>query len=126
MEKHEEVSCVYTDFQLVDVMGNNIDYPPAVVYRKKSRSGDVFIDLLKGNYILTLTVCFRKADLPRFYYESAYSFDYLLFLCLASEKQFYYLNEKTGCYRINPKGMIQSQREYVGFCLSASKNILFH
>jgi glycosyltransferase involved in cell wall biosynthesis len=127
LEGNDKISCVYTKFQSVDTMSNNIHYPPALTYYKRSKSGDIFVDLLKGNFILTLTVCFRKTDIPYFFYESTVSMiDYLLFLCLSSKKQFHYIDDITGCYRINPKGMMCSQRKYVEYlCHETAKYIMY-
>jgi glycosyltransferase involved in cell wall biosynthesis len=115
LENNNNIACVYTNFQTIDIFSENIDFIPAITYHKHSKSGDIFIDLLNGNFILTLTVCFRKADLPQFYYEIKKPFDYSLFLSLANEKEFYYLNDITGCYRINPNGMVQSQKEHLRY-----------
>lgn len=126
LENNENISSVYTKFQPVDAMNNNIDDLPSIICNNRSKSGDIFIDLLQGNFILTLTICFRKSDIPDFYYDCKVSVDYLLFLCLASKKEFYYIEDITGCYRIHHQSMMRSQRNYVEYvCFESLRYIIY-
>lgn len=106
LENNEEYGCVYTAYETVDTKGNTIELLSSVRHMNRSYTGDIFCELLVANFPQTLTVMFRKELINRF--SPPYSFDYSLFLSIAIQQKFYYLPEKTGAYRINPKGMVQS------------------
>lgn len=106
LETNEDVGFVYTAFNVVDLYCNEIKYPYAEKHMGRSFSGDHFLALLYDNFPQTLTVMFRKS----LYDEKQLinGIDYSLFLSLSLSTKFMYLNEKTGVYRINPLGMMQS------------------
>lgn len=106
LEVNEDVGVVYTAFQVVDLYNNEIKYPYAEKHMRRSFSGDHFLALLYDNFPQTLTVLYRKS----LYDEKQLinGIDYSLFLSLSLSTKFMYINEKTGVYRINPLGMMQS------------------
>ena len=106
LENNEEYGCVYTAYETVDTKGNTIEFLPSMRHMNRSYTGDIFYELLVANFPQTLTVLFRRDLINCF--SPPYNFDYSLFLSIAIQQKFYYLPEKTGAYRINPKGMVQS------------------
>ena len=108
LEMHPEYGCVYTAYETVDIYGNKCKYNEAVRNMRRSFTGDVFRELLNDNFIQTLTCLFRAHLWDTFVAECPFSYDYPLFLNLAVQSQFYYLEDVTGVYRINPVGLVQS------------------
>lgn len=103
MEKHPNVGLVYTAFNVVDKNGGEINYPFAKKHMDRSVSGDVFLNLLFDNFPQTLTVIFRKSIYKD---DIIDGLDYSLFLDVSLQSDFFYINEVTGAYRINPEGMM--------------------
>ena len=107
LENDSFVGCVYTRYLTVDVASNVCEFLPAEHHQRRSFTGDIFSALMYGNFPQTLTVLFRK-DLLDFSFAPPSEIDYSLFLKLAIQKDFYFLQDVTGAYRINPNGLIQS------------------
>lgn len=100
LEQNEKATLAYTGFQTVDFVGNAISRPMYNYYASISSSGDVFYRLLRGNFILTLTTCFRRDILLSDEVQQApTTIDYLLFLIAAAKGDAIYMPEKTSCYR---------------------------
>lgn len=107
LEHHKNVYLVYTGFDTVDESSNLINRPLYDDFMKKSKSGDIFRALLHGNFILTLTICYRKEVLVQ-YEKNNVKLDYSLFLQAASMGDVVYLPSKSGCYRLNRKGAMST------------------
>jgi glycosyltransferase involved in cell wall biosynthesis len=109
LEAHEDYGMVYTAFNRVDESGHII-YNDAQLERQRNRStfGWIFYDLVKGNFIQTLTVMFRSCLYNGVveYYDKPY--DYPTFLHISGKAKIHYLNEITGCYRITMTGAMHS------------------
>lgn len=110
LERNPDVQLVYTGFQTVDTLGNPIKIKRYEKNLRKSHTGKQFIQLIKSNYIQTLTVCARaevrldedSTNCP----ERGYDWSFFLYASLKGK--LYYLEDITGCYRINPHGMMIS------------------
>lgn len=110
LEKDATITFVYSNFENVDEKGSLIDRPIYNGYVKKSYSGDVFPKLIRGNFIMTLTTCFRKEIFISDEFLNAPTLiDYLLFLIASSKGNAIYLEEKTGCYRKHVNGLTSSK-----------------
>lgn len=108
LEKNKNVTMVYTGFNLCGDVTEGDRRFYSENQTKFSKNGDMLPELFGRNFIQTVTVCYRKSSLERSLYESSPSFlDYSLFLALAANGPFIYLNDKTACYRINPAGMVR-------------------
>lgn len=107
LEEDSSYGCVYTGYKTVDTNGDDFDFPPSAHHLSRSFSGDIFSALIYGNFPQTLTVLFRR-ELLEMPIDCCLGVDYSLFLKLALQKNFYFLQDKTGAYRINPNGLIQS------------------
>lgn len=109
LERHPDYGMVYTAFNRVNI-NSNIIYNDAqlVRQRKRSKSGWLFYDLVKSNFIQTLTVMFRSCLYNGMveYYDRTY--DYSYFLHISGKAKIYYLNEITGCYRITMTGAMHT------------------
>ena len=115
LETNPDVTFTYSNFKTVDENGNEINRPTYEKYIKKSYSGDIFPNLLRGNFILTLTTCFRKEILMSKEYEDANipKIDYLLFLIASAKGKAIYIPEITGCYRKQSNGLMSSAQKWV-------------
>ena len=106
LEGNEEYIMCYTAFSTVDSNGHFINWNNTNAHRNRSFSGDILPELLKGNYILTLTVLFRKIVLNQF--VNLLDIDYSLFLLLALNGKCKYFKEETGHYRLHASSAIHN------------------
>lgn len=109
LESHPDYGMIYTAFDRVDVNGNTIVNDKQLNRQlNRSKSGWLFYDLILGNFIQTLTVMMRKNALVNIetYYDKIY--DYPLYLHISGKSKVYFINEKTGCYRITPTGAMHT------------------
>lgn len=114
LEKNPLVTMVHTGFQPVDVNSNKVNVPYLENYMKISKSGNVFVQLIKGNYPLTLTVMVHRKVIESEIYKKCPSYlDYATFLSAASLGEIVYIPERTGCYRITPTGAMHTANKYV-------------
>ena len=111
LEQNPCVVMAYTGFQTVDKNGRRVEFDNFEYYKKKSKSGDVFRLLLQSNFIMTLTTCYRKECIVNnpILENCPSTYDYALFLTVASMGDVAYLSEKTACYRRVPTGMVATQ-----------------
>lgn len=106
----------YTSFVTVNSKGKEENRPFFNKCIKRSHSGDVLFDLFTQNFIMTLTVVYRIAINSENTYFNKYQgprCDYYLFMLLATKGQAIFLNDKTGCYRNNPNGQINTNKERI-------------
>lgn len=111
LEMHEDYVMCYTDYNTVDNNGSIIEWSNHLKNINRSHSGDIFKELLRNNYIQTLTVVFRKKviDDPEF----VGGIDYALFLQCALLCKCHFMNLKTGCYRLQENSAIHTLSHYV-------------
>jgi glycosyltransferase involved in cell wall biosynthesis len=114
MERCDDATICYTAFQVTDNAGTPI---PHEQYKKKNRmskSGEIFFDLLKQNFILTPTTLYRKEVFTSpIYLNTPLRLDYFVFLSAAAIGKTIYLPEKTACYRQSPNGAMATQLTWV-------------
>lgn len=107
LEAHPGVQLVYTGFKTVDEEGREIVRPNFDFHQRKSKSGDILCRLLRGNFVQTLTMCFRKECLESDFLKNSNSgLDYMYALAAAVTGDVYYLPESMGCYRKTSTGAI--------------------
>jgi glycosyltransferase involved in cell wall biosynthesis len=97
LEENAGYGLVYTDVEIKNTTTEALTRPHYY-------SGDVFDRLLQGNFINTLTVFFRKDQLELSSVSSGqlrYAFDHFYWLRIASVSRVFYMNEKSGCYRVH-------------------------
>lgn len=109
LEANPSVSMVHTAFKNVDSDSREIVREDYEQMMKRSHTGNVLCDLFQGNYILTLTTCCRREVFSSpFFQDCSVSLDYCIFMTAASMGDIYYLPDVTGCYRLNPQGMMHT------------------
>ncbi len=122
LERHPDVTLVYTGFNNVDVKSNVIKRPYYEYIRHKSKGGDILHNLMYRNFIMTLTVCYRrKLHLTNVYINNPAPFDYGLSLAAAMYGKIAYIPMATGNYRLTPGSMITSHKETISRKLRASR-----
>ncbi len=114
LEANPGYGLIYSDISMIDKNNNPIETTTFYeTFKMRYRLGDVFFYLLDGNFINSLTVCFRK-DLIDFdtidLKEKCYIYDYWLWLRLAMLSKIHFMNEKTAAYRIHDQGI--SRQKY--------------
>ncbi|MBQ4406245.1 MAG: glycosyltransferase [Bacteroidales bacterium] len=114
LEKNNQYVMCYTGFKVVSAEKEPIKSEFAISNLKKSFSGDIFDELLKGNFIQTMTVCYRKEveDTPIFRKCPAYM-DLSLFLSLAWMGLCKFFPETTSVYRHHGNSITRSIPEYI-------------
>lgn len=109
LESNNSIGFIYTNFSLVDTKGMAINYTEASKKQlKTSTSGFLFYKLLRNNFPQTLTVIYRIKLLKEYNDIYSHFYDWPLFIHLCGQSEAVYLNDITGCYRINPAGMMHS------------------
>jgi len=111
LENNPEYGMVYTDIRTVDSNGDEIEHPLFNSIRKRYGEGYIFTELLKGNFIGTCSVMYRKDLIP----ETAgdkdrywFIYDYWLWLRIASKSKVHFLNEVTSAYRIHDNNITRT------------------
>ena len=114
LESNPNVTMVYTGFHTVNQQGEVIIRQPYDSFSQYSHSGQLFVDLLEKNFIMTLTTCFRReclfSDIIR---HAPIQLDYNLFLGAAAMGDLFYIPDKTGCYRQNALSVMHTQSKEV-------------
>lgn len=99
LDSNSNISLVYTDYLTVDEEGRKIDRIQYKKLKAKSKSGSCLRPLLTGNFIMTLTTCFRKEVLNKTYKQAPYALDYAFLLNASLLGDFSYVDMVTGAYR---------------------------
>lgn len=119
LESNPNVTLVHTSYNTVDKDKKAIVRPHYEQLKKRSCNSDGLLELFRGNYIMTVTVCARKeiieSDLFR---DSPSKIDYSLFLAAAMLGDICYLNRETACYRNLLTSMMNSKIKQVDCELS--------
>lgn len=109
LNNNPEISLVHTGFKVREGNKDFLNSTYFERYKRKSKSGDFFYKLLKGNYILTCTVMVRKELFhSEFYLEAPLSLDYLYFISAALMGKAYYIKDNTSVYRRIATGQMLS------------------
>lgn len=127
LELNNEYGVVYTNA--------NFLYQDSFILKKNVQtnkpSGDIFHKLIKGNFIIAGSVCFRKSLFDKFinideYIESKFkTLDYPLWLEFSLRTKFKYLNYPTITYRIVSKSISNNSDQSKAFeFINSSKEIV--
>jgi len=111
LEANPEYGLVYSDVKIIDKEGNDIDQPAHKSIRERYQEGYIFTELLKGNFITTCSVVFRRELIPMDIYVSEKSwfiYDYWLWLRVATKSKIHFINEATAAYRFHDGGVSHS------------------
>ena len=113
LEKDEDL-IVWSEGLIIDAQGNFtgelFTQMHSALNRKKS--GDIFEELLKNNYICGLSLIFKKENLKNIRRDEhlKYLSDYKFLVNLAKEYKFYYIPEPLVMYRIHGKNAILKEK----------------
>lgn len=123
LDNDAEIGLVYTNFHYIDEIGNKIDAPnvePYISLPKYIREGYIWHYLLNGECgVLTCTILFRH----RLLQDERIFIDQSIFLTIARQSKFAYIDEKSSCYRILPNSAMRSS---VSWVQRASANAKFY
>ena len=109
LEANEDYGLVYSDIDVIDSEGRIID--DSVFYTKISSrfcSGNIFEELIVGNFVPTPSVCIRKVVLDDFFNRfkgEKYTIDYRLWLHASTLGKVKYLSENMCIYRDHNQGL---------------------
>lgn len=115
LEENHEYSFCYTGFINVDENGHEICRPNYEHFMEEAYSGDILIDLLGGNFIMTCTTCFRRDVIMSELNASVpCKYDYSLFLTASVLGKAYYISSKTAAYRKTSTGAMATRKNEIG------------
>ena len=113
LEANPAYGLVYSDIKMIDEDNKEIQETHFFkVFKTKYKSGNVFFDLLEGNFINTLTVCTRREllfDYFKKYPNEWFMYDYRLWLHISALTKIKFINEKSAAYRIHNSGISESK-----------------
>lgn len=80
---------------------------------KRKKSGNIFEELLKGNYICGQSIIFKKENIKNIKFDEKLKYlnDYKFMVDLARRYEFYFIPEPLAMYRIHGENTINSERE---------------
>ena len=115
LEENHEYSFCYTGFINVNENGHEICRPNYEHLMEKAYSGDILIDLLGGNFIMTCTTCFRRDVIMSELNASVpCKYDHSLFLTASVLGKAYYISSKTAAYRKTSTGAMATRKNEIG------------
>lgn len=114
LENSHNVILVYTNYNVVDDKNNYLILAFWEKNKERSHSGDNFPDLVKGNYIMTLTTMFRRELLTNSLLKKCKNtMDLNYFRAASTMGDYSYIPEVTASYRRNPTGMTMSNHSII-------------
>ncbi|MGZ4862113.1 MAG: glycosyltransferase [Halobacteriota archaeon] len=109
VRKRDDV-LVWTEGAIIDGSGQPVGqtFSELVGSERKKKSGNIFQELLAGNYILGSSLLYKKQNVGEARYDEAlrYVNDYKFLLELARQYEFYYIEEPLTQYRVHEKSTI--------------------
>lgn len=109
MEEHSDYSMCFSDYTNVNEYGETILWPNRKQNINRSYTGDIFAELLKGNYVQTCTMLYRKGITNDAEYLGRLDYELSLQCALIGKCSF--IKEKTACYRLQPNSAIHTMNE---------------
>lgn len=113
LEQNLEYGLVHSFFDYVNPKSEIISPPEESLYKDMSdriKNGFIWhFQLTEPNFILTCTVLYRSMLVT----GEKTILDYGVYAMLARQQKVFCIREKMSCYRINPNGMMRSQRNNV-------------
>lgn len=120
LNNNPDYGLTFSDTILVDCNSNEMALTPYFIERKKMyRSGDIFWDLLKSNFVNNSSVCLRtktiKSVFPQTEREEKkkwYIVDYWLWLQIAKENKVHFFNEVFATYRTHEENLTSGNSNF--------------
>ena len=114
LETNPDCSFCYTGFINVNENGQEIGRPNYEHLMEVAHSGDILIDLLDGNFVMTCTTCFRKdVIMSELNAIVPCKYDYSLFLTASVLGKAYYISSKTAAYRKTSTGAMATRKNEI-------------
>ncbi|MCD6010495.1 MAG: glycosyltransferase [Flavipsychrobacter sp.] len=115
-ESDDDVAAVYSDAYLIDVKGLNVKGQFIQRHRKftKPPSGDIYHELLKGNYIPVLSLLIKRKvfdELGGYDGDLVYG-DYDMWLRIAAKYKILFSDYVSGKYRIRPGSLTNTIKNW--------------
>lgn len=111
LDANPHYGAVYSDVEIISGAGDVIVDDQYDSVRRRYTGGKIFAKLLQGNFVNNSTGMFRrsligdyKIDPDRHYH----TYDFLFWLHIASQSEFFFMNEKTTQYRSHPNSVTNS------------------
>lgn len=111
LEKNPDYGAVYSDVETITENDVPFKDPEHQGIREQYSSGDVFFQLLQGNFINNSTAVFRSAMLNDYEIDcdrNYYTHDHLLWLHIAVQSKIHFMDLKTTLYRKHSGGVTNS------------------
>ncbi|NPV60598.1 MAG: tetratricopeptide repeat protein, partial [Actinobacteria bacterium] len=103
--RENENLVVWTEGALVDAQGKRVGQTFTACYHAESKmkSGDIFDELIQGNYVLHTSIALKREIMAKFGYDESlrYNNDFRLFLDLAAECLYCFLPDELVGYRVH-------------------------
>ncbi len=99
LQKNPDYGLVHTNVYIADYKKN---FKPETKNKSYVPDGVVYREILKNNFISTLTVVFRK-ELVKYLYREVLPipfWDRIMWICLSRHTKFHYIQDRTSVYRI--------------------------
>lgn len=108
LEANPEYGAVYTDVEPISETGEPIAAPDVEAFRQLYADGDIFFQLLGGNFIPNSSAVFRGEFLQDHWIDPDRNYfvqDYILWVHIAARARIHYLPERTTQYRKHSSGV---------------------
>ncbi len=115
--KGNENLVVYSDSMIIDAQSNMVAEPVDkkvnASKKKRKKSGNIFRELLGGNFVCGSSVLFKKDNIRNIRYDEQLKYvnDYKFVLDLARKYEFYFIPEPLIKYRVHGKNVTLRDRE---------------
>ena len=112
LEANDDFGMIFSDIIMMDENDNEIEITPFHEKIKNLyKSGFIFWELIENNFINTLTVCVEKKLYLDYFdkFNEMFSYDYRVWLHIATLKKVKFVNENWAFYRVHPSGMSRSR-----------------
>lgn len=106
LEKHANYTMCYTDYSTVDHFNNPIEWMNRETNVARSKTGDIFAELLKGNYVQTCTMLYRSEVCKDADFLARLDYEYALQNAISGDCVF--INYVTANYRLQPDSAIHT------------------
>ena len=106
---------VWSEAVIIDTNGTSTGelFTTAKKARHRKKSGDIFEELIRGNFVSGQSLIFRRDNLGTIRFDETLKYlnDYKFVLDLAKKFRFFFIDEPLVMYRVHPGNTINSDQE---------------
>jgi glycosyltransferase involved in cell wall biosynthesis len=116
LEENVDYNLVFSDISMIDQQGNDLNRNFHDKLKTLYKSGHIFWELLENNFINTLTICVRRENLLGYFENFLFkgtTYDYRIWLHIATYGKIKYLDENTASYRVHVAGISRIENAFV-------------